>query len=115
MTGAAEKYSMGVFFGSDGREPWWAVFISRTGAVSLRRCEVDADDDFIAKDADLDRFDPKAWHMFQIDIQPGDVTVTMDGRQLFEHNESSRKAFDGKFCLFVQNARVEWQDLEVKR
>lgn len=108
-----EKYGFGVFFGSEGNEPWWAVFMNRAGSVSLERCEEESD--HIAKETILDRFDATAPHVLQLDVQPGDVALSIDGRKLFEHNESNRRAFDGKFCLFVQNARIEWTELEVKR
>ena len=67
------------------------------------------------KDRILTTFDHRAWHTLRVDVTPGDVKVTLDGEAIFDLTVSDRKAFDGKLCLFVQEAAVEWRDLEVKR
>lgn len=112
LTRMADRFRYGVFLGSTGREPWWAVFVT-PNSVSLDRCEEDANR--AVKETFLEDFDHKGWHTLQIDVRPGDVKVTLDGKECYEHNEADRKAFDGKICLFVQFARIEWRDLEVRR
>jgi len=113
VTQALDRLAFGVFFGSEGREPWWGLFLRGTGAISLERCEERTNHQ--VRDTILEKLDVSKPHTIQIDIRPGDVAVSMDGKELFDYSDADRKTFDGKFCLYVQNGRIEWTALEVKR
>jgi hypothetical protein len=110
---AYDRLGFGVFFGSEGREPWWGLFFRSTGAVSLERCEEGSNHQ--VRDTILDGFDVAKQHTIQLDVRPGDVVVSLDGKELFEFSAEDRKTFDGKICLYVQNGRIEWTSLEVRK
>ncbi len=114
VTRPSERYVYGLFFGgvSNGFT-WWELVLRHNNEVELNRC-LDGEAEPL-KDRILTTFDHRAWHTLRVDVTPGDVKVTLDGEAIFDLTVSDRKAFDGKLCLFVQEAAVEWKDLEVKR
>jgi len=113
VTRTSDRFVYGLFFGgvSDGFT-WWEFVVRHGGEVELNHT-VDGNNDMI-KDRIFTSFDHGAWHTVRIDVTPGDVTVTLDGEKLFDLSVADRKAFDGKVCLFAQEAAVEWRDLGVK-
>jgi tetratricopeptide (TPR) repeat protein len=107
------RRAYGIFFGGDGKTRWWTVVFSDNEEIVMERFEdgppTRIDGSF------LDEFDHMKWHTLEVAVEPGSARVTLDDREVFHHDKDDRGAFDGKICLFVQNACVEWKDLEVVR
>ncbi|MCK6460334.1 MAG: DUF1080 domain-containing protein [Planctomycetes bacterium] len=108
--GARRAY--GMFFAGDGRN-WWAIVFDDHENVVLEqwtRSEQRNVGSHLLSD-----FDHSAWHTLEIAVEPGHASVLLDGKEVLSHKEDDRSCFAGKICLFVQNARIEWKELEVSR
>jgi tetratricopeptide (TPR) repeat protein len=106
-----DRRAYGVFFGGDGKANWWALILSQDEEIVLERFDNSVPRRVAGPG--LEGFDHTAWHTLEIRVRPGDVRVRLDEREPIQHLESERTAFDGKIALFVQNACIEWKELEV--
>jgi tetratricopeptide (TPR) repeat protein len=106
------RRAYGMFFAGDGRN-WWAVVFDDHEKVVLEQW-TQAEQRNVG-DHMLADFDHSAWHTLEIAVKPGHARILLDGKEILDREEDDRSCFAGKICLFVQNACVEWRELEVSR
>lgn len=107
------RRAYGLFLGGDGKSTWWALVFDDSGQLVLDRWTERGTDhirEFLLVDHDHAK-----WHVLEVAVDRGSVSVKLDDKEVIALDETERTCFDGKISLFVQNARVEWKDLEVTK
>lgn len=101
------------FFIGDGKDYWWALMLDDDDSLVLLRYANGTNTP--SKERALGEFDAARWHTIRIEVDRCEAKFHLDDEKMFEVFAERRQAFEGKFAFFVQNAKVEFQDLELKR
>jgi tetratricopeptide (TPR) repeat protein len=108
-----ERRAYGIFFAGDrDAGDWWAVVATDKETIVLERWE--ARRPTLLAECILSDFDHTMLHNLEIAVEPGKVTVRLDGTEIIKHEDATASRA-GTICLFVQNACIEWRDLEAER
>jgi tetratricopeptide (TPR) repeat protein len=108
-----DRRAYGVFFASDRDEgDWWATVVTDDERIVLEQWV--GRSPTLKEESMLADFDHAAWHAFELSVEPGSVVVKLDDKERLKHEDATASR-SGILCLFVQNACIEWKELEVSR
>jgi len=107
-----DRRTVGFFIG-DGKDYWWALMLDDDDSLVLVRFSKGTNTP--SKERALGDFDPARWHTIRIEVDRSEAKFLLDDNEMFEVIAPRRQAFEGKFAFFVQNAKVEFKDLELKQ
>jgi tetratricopeptide (TPR) repeat protein len=108
------KRVFGFFFGDKGSEKSdWALIFNWAGELDLARTTEQGRHRAHSKILPSWKYD--RWHTIQVDVKPGAVVCSLDGKRVFDVDGEAKDAFDGNVALYVQDAHVEIRNVEVRR
>ena len=112
VTDRRDRRTVGFFIG-DAKDYWWSIMLDEDNELVLVRFSKGKT--IPARERAVGDFDPSRWHTLLVEARGRQARVFLDGKEVFEHVGEKRQEFAGKFGFFVQNAKVEFKELELKR
>jgi len=109
---AGARGAMGIFIG-DGRDDWWAIMLETPDELTLVRYENKKNNTVSAKQLDVAKW--SSWHVLRVVVTKADVQFFFDGKLITDLPHSRRQPFTGQCALFVQDVKVEFKDLELRK
>jgi hypothetical protein len=108
-----EKISYGLLLGEKPNASACALVVDWDGYLSLiqwveRRC-----DTLCSKR--LENLDRASWNLIEAELEPGKIHAKFNGQLIFTYESRDVNIFDGMPGVFLQAARYEVKDLEMKR
>ena len=112
VTDRRDRRTVGFFIG-DAKDYWWSIMLDEDNELVLVRFSKGKS--IPARERAVGEFDPSRWHTVLVEARGREARVFLDGKKVFEHIGERKQKFAGKFGFFVQNAKVEFKELELKR
>jgi len=110
----ADRRTVGFFLGN-GKDAWWALMIERDNTVVLLRYEGGRNTAVASRTLDAG-IKMSSWHSLRFDIDNDeDVQISVDGKVLIEMAVPRRQKFEGQMGFFVQSAKAQFKDLELRK
>ena len=106
------RRTIGLFIG-DGGDAWWAIMLDEGDSLSLVRVAGASSNE--VKSRSVGRTKWTTWHTLRVEVDGSDASIFLDDKKLIEITVPRRQAFAGGLGLFIQNARVEFKDLELRK
>ena len=101
------------FFVGDGRDTWWSIMLEGAGTMSLIRYQDGRNSSVGVKTLDAVKW--TSWHTLKIEVKKEHAKLFLDDKLGLELDVERGQKFAGKFGLFIQAAKVEFKELELRK
>lgn len=112
MADYGDRRTIGFFVGDAG-DRWWSIMLEGEGTCTLMRYQDGRNTRAGAKT--FGRIKWSKWHTLRIEVKKDNVKMFLDDQFALEIDVTRTQKFEGKFGLFIQAAKTEFKELELRK
>ncbi|MHC4954399.1 MAG: tetratricopeptide repeat protein [Planctomycetota bacterium] len=106
------RRTVGLFIG-DGKDGWWAIMLETNNTMTLYRSEGSTNTAVASRS--IGKKDLSTWHSLRVEVSKDTAEIFFDDKQIIEAEVRRSQPWAGMMGFFVQDGKIEFKDLELKK